>query len=431
MRGPGVLKIVSDTNFVVSADSPFASEACICPKAPISTGPTYTLNIDVQMTFDTYTLGKPTYPIRFARTRNSVIRINFVGTGHTAGVYTNAPDAYFDNREMEIYGIYICKQADPNTDQGGMWVRDVGFNGADSSTHFSRNVIVKSGTYICNDGVDEALAFFCPSGGTMYNCGVEAATVEGGGLGLSFFENNDANRSQERFDCFATDTKVKVNSLRASQPAVKFSKCVARVTAVTATIYGFRETATAGAFYAGFRNADSRTNAEYPVLIGCKAVLATAVNPASEVRAFDGLMTLDQCEMARLPGAKAFNYGVKNGATVQGGRWPEASIFTFDTVSDVRDPLPGSVTYNSVTRRRGISTYKTEALTPDGSGNVTLTHSFGVNPTFAEASLENSTTRDVVIISRSSSTITARIIDRATGAAITSGSFTVIWKAQA
>lgn len=427
-RGPGIIKIVSDANFAVGTGSPFAADNCICIRGPVSTGPTYSVDLDVNMTFDTYTIGKPKYPINFSRLRDSKVRMRFTGTGHTAGAYTNAPDFYFDNRNVKISGRYVLRQADPLTDQGGMWVRDVGFNGADSATHYSENVTVESDTYIYNDGVDEALAFFNPSGGTMYNCGVEAATIEGGGLGLSILEFNAANRSQARFDCYATNTKVRVNSLRNSQAAFKLSQCVARLVGVKVYIYGFRNTAVAGEFYSGFNNSP-RTDAEYPVLIDCKVIMATTADPTSEVRGFDGSLRLLECEIARLPGAIAMEIGVKNGQQVRGGRWPGASVATFDNVADVQDVLPASVTYNNVTRRRGLSIYKTETLTPDGSGNVSLSHAFGATPSYAYAGVENNPTRDVVIISRNTSTVVARVIDRATGAAITSGSFTITWQA--
>lgn len=430
MHGPGTLKIVSDSNFTIIADT-FSSEAAICAHSPISAGPTYKLDLKCRMTFDTFTAGKPTFPIRFTRLRDSKISLDCTSTGHTAGVFTNNPDFYFDNRNTEIDGNYVLHQADPATDEGGMWVRDIGFNGADSNTHYSENVVVKSATYIFNDGVDEALAFFNPSGGTMRNCGVEAATIEGGGLGLSILEFNAANRSQSRFDCYANNTKVIVNSLRTSQAAVKFQKNVCRVYGVTAHIFGFRDTATAGQFYAGFRNAQARSDAEFPVLVDCKVVMSTMVDPASEIRGFDGALRIVEGEIAKLPGAASLDYGVTNGQQVQGGRFPGALIATFETVADVRDVLPGSVTYSNVTRRRGIGIYKTESLSPDGLGEVNLTHNFGVNPTFATAMIENNATRECMIVSRNSTNVVARIVDRATGAAITAGTFTVIWKVEA
>lgn len=430
MHGPGTISIACDSSFTVIPDSFMTADAAITAKAPIAAGPTYKVDMACKIVFTNSDPTKPHTPIRFVGLRDSKFNMDVTCTGAGTVTQTNLPDFYFDNRRVSIRGRYVVTQL-VDTNAGGMWVRDVGLAGADSATRYSENVVVESETYISNNGQDEALSFFCPSGGSMRNCGVMAATVEGGGLGLGFLEFNASTRRQALFDCFAENTSVIVNSLRTSQPAVKWDKAFGRANGVTVHIRGFRDIATAGQFYAGFRNSTPRSNPEYPMLNGCRVLLETAVDPASEIRAFDGRLRLTDCEIAQDPGATAFEYGVKNGDTILGGRWPGASIATFETVSDVMDARPGSVTYSNVARRRGIGIYKTESVTPDGSGNVVVTHNFGVNPVFAEGSLENNNLRDVIVITKASATITYRIIDRATGAPVTSGTFTLIWKAEA
>lgn len=430
MRGPGVLKIVVDSNFTPIGSGFLQNDAVFIPPGASTSEETYNVDLDINATFSNSIQGKPHTPFRFLRLRDSRIKMDIACSGSGDVLSTNLPDFYFDNRNVKISGRYVVNQRLTSL-EGGMWVRDVGVAGADSPTRYSENVVVEADTYIQNDGVDEALAFFNPSGGTLYNCGVLGATLVGGGLGLSILEFGAANRSQTRMDCYAIGTKVRVTSLRTSQAAVKFDKSVARIFGVNVQIAGFRDTTVSGEFYAGFRNSNSRTDSEHPLLVGCKVIMAVVALPASEVRAFDGPLKIIDGEIAKAPGAAAFSYGVRNGFLVQGGRWPGASIYTFDTVVDVLDARPGTVTYNNVTRRRGIGVYKTEILTPNGTGDVTMTHGFGVNPIFAEASLENNATLDIYIVSKNSASVVGRIINRSTGAAITSGAYSVIWKVEA
>lgn len=431
LHGPGVLNIVCDSSFTVIPDSFMTSEAAITARAPIAAGPTYVVDMRCKITFTNSDSSKPHTPIRFVGLRDSSFDMDVTCTGSGTVTQTNLPDWYFDNRRVSIRGRYVVNQRDI-ANAGGMWVRDVALAGADSATRYSENVVVESETYVFNDGVDEALSLFNPSGGTMKNCGVLAADLDGGGLGLSILEFGSASRDQSLMDCFAIGTKVNVNSLRPSQAAVKFDKTASRVIGVVVTLKGFRDTATAGQFYAGFRNSSVRSNPEYPSLIGCKVLMSATADPASEVRAYDGSLDMTQCENAKLPGAIDFEYAVRNNSgVVLGGVFQSGTTFTFDACSSVLDPRPASVTYNSVSFRRGIGRYGSATVTPDGAGEVTVTHNFGVNPVYADGNLENTNTRDVVLVSRTSTQLRFRIIDRATGAPVTTGSFALVWKAEA
>ncbi len=430
MHGPGVLNIVCDSAFTVVTDSFMSVDSAICAQAPIVAGPTYKVDLQCKITFSNSDPSKPHTPIRLVRLRDSVIALDCTCTGSGMATQTNLPDLYFDNRRVLVRGRYVLNHGTV-TNAGGMWVRDVGMAGADSATYFSENVSIEDGTIISNNGNDEALSIFNPSGGSMRNWSVGAATITGAGLGFSVLEFGSASRNQALMSGSMNGTKVICTRLRLNQPVVKFDKTAPRVFGVEAHITGYDDTATSGAFFAGFRNSTTRANPEYPELISCKVLSGTATDPTSEVRSYDGAMMMLGCENAVLPGCAAFEYAVRNGNTVLGGRFPSGTTFTFDSCSSVMDARPGNVTYNSVNYRRGIGMYGQATVTPNASGEVTVTHNFGVNPVFADGNLENTNTRDVIVVSRTSGTIVFRIVDRATGDPVTSGSFLLIWKAEA
>lgn len=68
-------------------------------------------------------------------------------------------------------------------------------------------------------------------------------------------------------------------------------------------------------------------------------------------------------------------------------------------------------------------------VTPDGSGNIFITHGCDSAPNWASVAMRAmSSTTDIRYITHSATTITARCFDSATGAVVTAGSFSVMWE---
>lgn len=103
--------------------------------------------------------------------------------------------------------------------------------------------------------------------------------------------------------------------------------------------------------------------------------------------------------------------------------------------------LTGALTDNSGVSSGGIITccigFSTEgsgtfAGSPDGSGNVLITHGLGSTPDYVNVCLLGDTpTRGVEVQAKNSTTITARIFNQADGADVTSGGpFNIMWHAR-
>jgi hypothetical protein len=77
----------------------------------------------------------------------------------------------------------------------------------------------------------------------------------------------------------------------------------------------------------------------------------------------------------------------------------------------------------------GNTHYGSEAITPDGSGNGTITHNFSITPSYVNVNISGDNQYVAKVQSVSATTITVLIIDAA-GADVTSGTYTVYWLAK-
>jgi hypothetical protein len=326
---------------------------------------------------------------------------------------------------VSIRGRYVLHQRIPGQSLGGMWIRDV-YLGSDTSRR-SSSVVVEDGTYIYNDGADEALAFFNPSSGHYQNCGVRAAVLRGRRIGLSFLNFSGNSMSASDVSGFAHNTIVIVDELGQGQGAVKADYTSPDLAGVQVFINGADDVTSGAAFASAFRNSNVRSDAALPQLYNCKAYLNLDSQPTRELRAFDNPMNIMNCEYWKL-GAASFNYGVisKGSGTVNGGRYTGALTRDIENVSSAVNCTPSThnnIKYASLRNRKGET-----VVTTDANGKAQIQHSIFITPTFKSAILINAPLRAVHLLSADQNYLYIQIMNPTTGNPDPNNPFRVAWQ---
>lgn len=422
MVGPGKLRIVSDAQFQVTQPSFVFADSAIAMPGGLGQ---YKVNLQFRVEFRNSVAGKPHTPFRFIGLIDSTIQLDCECWGSGDVTQTNLPDFYFYNNRVSIRGRYVVHQRLPGQSLGGMWVRDV-YLGSDISRR-STSVIVEDGTYIYNDGADEALAFFNPNTGRYQNCGVRAAVLHGRRIGLSFLNFSGNSMRVSDVSGFAHNTIVMVDGLGPGQGAVKADFTAPELAGVQVFIHGIDDVTSGAAFACAYRNSNVRSDAALPLLYNCKAYLNLDSQPTRELRAFDNPMNLANCDYSKLSAA-SFNYGIisKGSGTVNGGRYTGALTRDIENVSMAVNCMPSThnnIKYASLRNRKGET-----VVTTDATGKAQIQHSIFATPTYKSAVLINAPLRAVHIISADQNYLYVQITNPATGNHDPHQSFRVAWQ---
>lgn len=424
-----VIELVSDANFVQTISGTAFNQAMIgLPSGLVQCSVYLKLNIEFRNSVE----GKPHTPIRFIGLKDSVIDLNCECWGSGDVSQTNLPDFYFWNNNVSVRGNYIIHQRQVGISLGGMWVRDI-FLGSDA-TRISTGVVVEDGTYVFNDGADEALAFFVTStGGKFKACGVGAAVVRGYRTALSVIDLTSAGEQDaSNTNAFARNTVVQIDHVGIGKGAVEFLKTNAVFEGVKVEIYGINDDAGGETFCAAFRNAGVRVDKLMPKLIGCSAyLLMSGAQPTRQIRAFDGDMQVIDCEY-NAPNTAKFNHGVIGAGQgiVVGGRHNGALLFDVANVQVCASCTPTlytGITFAHMRNAKGRSL----TVSVDASGNFQIAHGMNASPNFVNLQLVNLPQYFVQPRGTSDANfIQGRLYDRVTGAIVPSVSIDVYWEAK-